>query len=181
MEKIKINEIPTLVKNGELSLKKACNRIWEDIYFKKNWYNLKNLNEDQISDFLLDSQKKFPQIINSYNPGTLEFRCYVYSCIHFLKIKWLKKYFEKQEEEKNIEYVIKGENCLAAEPTSLQDEVFEMPKTEQNQQTETKAESKKIKIGKTRSFDSRLQIMPRNRRIAHLKSCQFHRNGHRRT
>ncbi len=77
MQKTDIESLPQLVQQGCISTKKAARIIWTEIYTNSYLYGLKNLDEDERSDFLLYLHTRFEKIFSSYNSDVIPFKIYI--------------------------------------------------------------------------------------------------------
>lgn len=100
MCRIKIDDLPQAVKNKNLTKQEAVKIIWEELYTKPEKYGLLHLTEDQKSEFLLNTHKKFEHFLEKFIPGTVSFRTYLSACLINYKNNFLRKQSARSTEMK---------------------------------------------------------------------------------
>lgn len=108
MKNVKTNEIPELLENKKITLKEAIKFIWVDIYFNPGLYGLITLDEDDLSELLIEFQKRIPHIIDEYNKTKSDFTTFLRSCLFFMKTDWKRNEMKKIAESKSLEIAIKN-------------------------------------------------------------------------
>ncbi|MBR1536319.1 MAG: hypothetical protein IJ630_05225 [Treponema sp.] len=108
MQEQNVENLPELVKNGEISVSEAVNLMWEDIYLEPYRYGLFYFSEDQKSEFLLVMRKKFKKILLDYKRGQLSFIQYLAGKITNYKMSFLREQLESENERKSMESFLKS-------------------------------------------------------------------------
>ncbi len=93
-----LNELPTKLKNGEISKEQLSAAVWSYIYKFPHYFELGNFDEDSRSEFLITFQNKIPDIVEKFNPETAEFYTFLRSWIRVDKGSWIQKEFRKESE-----------------------------------------------------------------------------------
>jgi len=108
MQEQNVENLPELVKSGEISVSEAVNLMWEDVYLEPYRYGLFYFSEDQKSEFLLVMRKKFKKILLDYKRGQLSFIQYLAGKITNYKMSFLREQLESENERKSMESFLKS-------------------------------------------------------------------------
>lgn len=135
MQKIKINQLAVLFQEKKITEKKARNIIWEEVFKNPKKYELFNLSEDQLSDFLLFTSGNFITYLKKYRRKEVPFECFLRKCIK----NSLKNWFRRQQLYMSSEKCLADQNMLDFEyRQELLSEEF-IREIEKNEETEGSA------------------------------------------
>lgn len=110
MKKIETNNIPYLLEKKVITAEEAENFLWSEIYFNPQKYNLFDLDEDDLSDFLLKFHKRFNHIIEKYDSTKTDFTTFIRCCMMQFKNTWKKLEAKNYAELKSLEEAIQKGN-----------------------------------------------------------------------
>ena len=174
MEEFTTNEIPQLLESRKITMKEAVNGLWADIYAHPEKYNLKDLDEDDLSDFLLTYRTRFPSITKKYDKNKADFTTFIRSCMMQFKTCWSKKKAKAKAAAASLESVLKknAESALvsdcAADPiaggTEFDDFLLEFEQEDKAEAEEGRTEDEKKKEAK----EARETAL-----VLALKACRF--------
>lgn len=164
MKKFEVNEIPQLLESREITQKEATEMLWVDIYFNREKYNLKELDEDGISDFLLTYRRRFPNIMRKYDKRKADFTTFMRSCMMQFKSSWNRKRAKAWTESMSVENSMRKSGDTT--DFSFEEETIDAMEREANAKTgkeERQAEDKRKEEREVRETAL----------VLALKSCRY--------
>ncbi|MBR4373361.1 MAG: hypothetical protein IKP49_03245 [Treponema sp.] len=108
MKKVEMNEIPQLLESEKITKEEAAKWIWTNVYFSPEKYNLKELDEDSLSDFLLQYRHRFAHLIEMYDKNRADFTTFIRSCMMQFKNTWKRKSAKSWAEAKSLEQMLEN-------------------------------------------------------------------------
>lgn len=134
-----LEEIPTLVKNNQISLDEGAKKLWKYIFQNKRNFGLLGWKEDDCSEFLLELFPKLKVFINSFEPGNIKFSTFLYSCINNYKQSWQRKWAIHTTYEKTLEIALRNAASEYVQSTPLPSyQSKKKPKSTKAKKTSTK-------------------------------------------
>lgn len=103
MEKININDLPEALESKKISMDKAINAVWAEIYINPHRYGLEDFSEDEKSDFLIDFREKISLLFSKYDKNLATFSAFLRGCIAFMKSSWKKRVLKETSDKKTAE------------------------------------------------------------------------------
>lgn len=83
--------LPQQWKSGQMDLEGAAMKVMEVIYTQPGRFNLLDMDEDERSDFLLDTLPKFKRILERYDSGVGPLGAYIFFSIPGIRKSWERK------------------------------------------------------------------------------------------
>lgn len=144
-----VNQLPALLLKKKITMKKACDMLWEHAYRHPYIYGFAELSEDERSDFLLHISKHFPRYFSEFRKEeNFSFISFVGTIIFFEKKSFLRKLarnrsaakaYQKSVEmdyESHLESysILEPENCVAELTEFAVEKPEEINKNQKHQQ-----------------------------------------------
>lgn len=86
-----LDSLPEKWKNGEIGLDQAAMKVMEIVYTNPGRFNLLDMEEDERSDFLLETLPKFRGILERYDKSLGPLGAYVYYSLPGIRASWTRK------------------------------------------------------------------------------------------
>jgi len=94
MEDLELDLIPQMLDQGKMTKEEAVMKILEGVYTNPGRFNLLDMEEDERSDFLIESISKIEGILERYNKRLGPLGAYLFYSIPGIRMSWTKKMAE---------------------------------------------------------------------------------------
>lgn len=94
MKNDELDLIPQMMEQGKLTKKEAVMKILEHIYKNLGRFDLLDLEEDDLSDFLMEMLPKFEGLLDRYDKSLGPLGAYIYYSIPGVRMSWKKRKWE---------------------------------------------------------------------------------------
>lgn len=179
----KLDSIPQKVREGFLSAKEAAMSVMRIAYTNPARFLIRDMDEDDRSDFLIDSLPSFEKMILRHDEKIGQFGQYLYHSMMGLKMSWYKKRRERDIAARVMSPAMKDiyeKDCeksllLVASPSDIERRIFGDEEFSESRRVEIKD------IFKSRQGNSHVDERTRKKRLAMvlaLKSAWYLEERH---
>ncbi len=108
VEQINLDEIPQMLENGSLTIKDAVMRVLGALYTNPCRFNLHDMDEEERSDFLLDSLERFQRLLCRYDKKQGPLGAFIFYSLPGIRKTWTKRRKEEDMSKKAVRRNLKN-------------------------------------------------------------------------